>query len=156
MPQTAYGVQEKDVPEMLVVSVTRTASVETIGKEIQEAFASLMAAIAPIGFGTGMPGTICRELGDERSDGTWEIFLPVARPFAPPESIEVKTHAAAHVAFTQHVGRYDEVWRAHEAVAGWVREHGRPMVGPPRELYLNDPREAGEDNAITEVQIPIR
>jgi effector-binding domain-containing protein len=30
------------------------------------------------------------------------------------------------------------------------------MIGPPRELYLNDPREAGEDQAITEVQVPIR
>ncbi len=67
---------------MLVASVTRTASLATIGKEIREAFASLMAATAPNGFGTGMPGTICRALGDERSDGTWEIFLPVARPFA--------------------------------------------------------------------------
>lgn len=152
----AYEVQEKDVPEMLVASVTRTASIATIGKEIQEAFSTLMAVIAPVGFGQGMPGTICRELGDERTDGTWEIFLPVARPFEAPEGIEVKTHAAAHVAFATHVGRYDEVWRAHDAVAGWVREHGRPMVGPPRELYLNDPREAGEDHAITEVQVPIR
>jgi effector-binding domain-containing protein len=151
----AYEVREKDVPEMLVASVTRSASVATIGKEIQEAFSSLMTAIAPIGFGQGMPGTVCLELGDEGADGTWDIFLPVARRFTPPEDIEVKTYPAAHVAFTQHVGRYDEVWRAHDAVASWVRLHARPMVGPPRELYLNDPHEAGEDRAITEVQVPI-
>jgi effector-binding domain-containing protein len=152
----AYEVSEKDVPEMLVASVTRTASITTIGKEVQEAFATLMEAIAPIGFGDGMPGTICLRLGDERSDGTWEIFLPVARRFDPPEGIEVKLHPAMHVAFATHVGRYDEVGRAHEAIDVWRREQQRPMVGPPRELYLNDPRETGEENAVTEVQVPIR
>jgi effector-binding domain-containing protein len=151
-----YEVREKDVPEMLVASVTRTASLATIGKEIQEALATLMEAIGPVGFGAGMPGTICRELGDERSDGTWEIFLPVARRFEPPAGVQVKAYPAAHVAFAVHVGRYDEVGRVHEAIDAWLREQRRPMIGPPRELYLNDPREAGEENAVTEVQVPIR
>jgi effector-binding domain-containing protein len=151
-----YEVQEKDIPEMLVASVTRTASVATIGKEIQEAFATLMKAITPIGFGQGMPGTICSELGDERADGTWEIFLPVARRFESPEGVQVKTYPAMHVAYLVHIGRYDEVGCAHEAIETWLREQHRPMLGPPRELYLNDPREAGEDQAITEVQVPTR
>jgi effector-binding domain-containing protein len=151
-----YEVREKDVPEMLVASVTRTASIATIGKEIQEAFATLMEAIGPVGFGQGMPGTICLELGDERSDGTWEIFLPAARRFEPPAGVQVKTYPAMHVAFATHVGRYDEVRGAHAAIDAWLREQQRPMIGPPRELYLNDPREAGEDQAITEVQVPIR
>ncbi|MGZ4124924.1 MAG: GyrI-like domain-containing protein [Actinomycetota bacterium] len=151
-----YEVREKDVPEMLVASVTRTASVATIGKEIQEAFATLMEAIGPVGFGRGMPGTVCLRLGDERSDGTWEIFLPADRPFEPPEGIEVKMQPAMHVAFTTHVGRYDGVGQAHEAIDAWLRREQRPMLGPPRELYLNDPRQAGEDQAITEVQVPIR
>lgn len=151
-----YEVREKDVPEMLVAAVTRTASVATIGKEVQEAFATLMEAIGPVGFGAGMPGTICLELGDGVSDGTWEIFLPVARRFEPPAGMQVKTYPATHVAFATHVGRYDEVGRAHEAIDAWLLQEQRPMIGPPRELYLNDPREAGEDQAITEVQIPIR
>lgn len=151
-----YEVREKEVPQMLVASVTRTASIATIGKEIQEAFATLMGVIGPIGFGQGMPGTVCLRLGDERSDGTWEIFLPVARRFEPPKGIEVKVQPAMHVAFTMHVGRYDEVGPAHEAIDAWLREQQRPMIGPPRELYLNDPRVAGEDQAITEVQVPIR
>jgi effector-binding domain-containing protein len=151
-----YEVREKDVPEMLVASVTRTASLATIGKEIREAFATLVEAISPVGFGAGMPGTICIELGDERSDGTWEIFLPVARRFEPPPGMQVKSFPATHVAFATHVGRYDEVGAVHAAIDAWIREHQRPMLGPPRELYLNDPREAGEENAVTEVQVPIR
>jgi effector-binding domain-containing protein len=152
----SYQVREKDVPEMLVASVTRTASLATVGKEIHEAFATLMEAIAPVGYGAGMPGTICLRLGDERSDGTWEIFLPVAGPFEPPEGIEVKTLPATHVAFTTHVGPYAACGAAHEAVASWIREERRPIAGPDRELYLNDPREAGEEHAVTEVQVPIR
>jgi effector-binding domain-containing protein len=150
-----YDVQEKAAPQMLVASVTRTASTATIGKEIQEAFATLMAAVGPVGYGDGMPGVICYELGDDHRDGTWEVFMPVAHPFEPPTGIQVKTFPAVTVAFTRHFGVYETLPDAHEAVAIWIHDNRRRAAGPARELYMNDPREAGEENAITEVQVPI-
>lgn len=150
-----YEVQEKAAPEMLVASVTRTASTATIGKEIQEAFTTLMTAVGPVGYGDGMPGTICHDLGDDHRDGTWEVFMPVARPFEPAAGVEVKTFPAIRVAFTRHFGVYETLPDAHEAVAIWIRDNGLRAAGPARELYVNDPHEAGEENAITEVQVPI-
>ena len=150
-----YEVIEKDVPEVLVASVTRVAPLATIGKEIGEAFHELMETVEPVGYGPGMPGTICLEPVDEVLDGRWEIFMPVARSFEPPEGMEVKPLPAAHVASAVHVGRYDRLGEAYEALELWAREHQREIVGPPRELYLNDPYEAGEDRAETELQFPI-
>lgn len=150
-----YEIRVKDVPELLVAATTRQASLDTIGKEIKEAFVELMGAVAPVGYGRGMPGAICHELPDQISDGTWEIFMPVAAPFDAPQGVEVKRLPAIRVAYTLHVGRYEGCALALEAVAAWVADHGRQVVGPCRELYVNDPGESGEDHAITEVQVPV-
>ena len=150
-----YEVHEKDIPAMLVASITRTASTATIGKEIQEAFMTLMELVGPVGYGEGMPGTIYHGFADAHQDGTCEVFMPVARPFEPPEGVEVKMLPAARVAFTRHYGLYEALPEAHLAIETWILDTGRSMVGPPRELYLNDPHESGEENAITEVQVPI-
>jgi len=151
-----YDVQVKEVPELLVASVTRYASQATIGKEIGEGFASLMEAVGPVGYGNGMPGIAYPDVIDEWTDGTIEIFMPVARHFDPPEGMEVKLQPAMTVAWTIHRGPYAECALAYHTLVGWIQEHGHEMAGAPRELYLNDPGEAGEDEALTEIQFPIR
>ena len=150
-----YDVREKDVSEMLVASTTRQASLDTIGKEMQQAFVELMRAVGPVGYGEGMPGAICHELPDQITDGTWEMFMPTSAPFEPPEGIEVKHLPAGRVAFAVHIGPYEGCAAAYEAVTTWIGATGRTIVGPPRELYLNDPNAVGEEHAVTEVQVPI-
>jgi effector-binding domain-containing protein len=150
-----YEVVVKEEPELLVASVTRYASLATIGKEIEEGFGALMGAVGPIGYGRGMPGVVYHDVVDEWTDGTIELFMPVAAPFDAPEGIEVKTQPATTVASTIHRGPYAECAPAYHTLTGWIQEHGHEIAGPPRELYLNDPREVGEDEALTEIQFPI-
>jgi effector-binding domain-containing protein len=150
-----YDVREKDVPETLVASTMREASLDTIGKEIEQAYLDLMRAIAPVGYGTGVPGVICHQLPDQMTDGRWEVFMPVAAPFDAEEGIQVKRLPAGRVAYTVHVGPYEGCAQALGAVAAWIAAQGRRIAGPSRELYLNDPRTSGEEHAITEVQVPI-
>lgn len=151
-----YEVGVKEVPELLVAATTRRASLATIGKEVQEAFGTLMRVVGPIGYGAGMPGVVYHEMVDEGTDSALEVFMPVARAFDPPEGVEVKTMPAATVAFTIHRGPYDRLGRAHDAVHEWIAENDREQVGAPVELYLNDPRAVGPDEALTEVRLPIR
>ena len=151
-----YEVQIKEEPELLVASITRYASAATIGKEVQEGLLALWQAVGPTGFGRGMPGVVYYDVVDELTDGTIELFMPVARPFDTPEGIEVKTLPAMTVASTIHRGPYAECAPAYHSLTGWIQEHGHDIAGPPRELYLNDPREVGEDEALTEIQFPIR
>ncbi len=151
-----YEVRVKEVPEMLVASTTRQASLATIGKEVQEGFMTLMQAIGPVGFGPGMPGVVYHDVVDEWTDGTIEVFVPAARSFDPPEGVGVKTMPASTVAFTIHRGPYEECAAAYQVLTAWIQEHGHEHAGPPRELYLNDPHEVGEEEALTEIQFPIR
>ena len=52
---------------------------------------------------------------------------------------------AAEVAYAVAVGgqcRFPEIIGAYDAVAGWAKQRGRELDGPPREIYLFDPTQA--------------
>lgn len=40
-----------------------------------------------------------------------------------------------------HIGPYDEMLDAYEALVTWLAEEDRRPVGDPREVYLTDPEE---------------
>ncbi len=152
----AYEVTLKEVPDMLVASVRRRASMATVGKETPEAFHELAEAVIPVGFGDGMPGIIYFGKVGPETEWEMEIFMPVARPFEPPEGMQVRTLAGTTCASTVHRGPYRELEPAHDAIVAWIRANDRQVAGPPRELYLNDPNEVGEDQTLTEVLFPVR
>ena len=54
----SYEVTIKEVPDVLVASIRTRATMATVGKEIEEAFARLAGFVEPVGFGTGMPGVV--------------------------------------------------------------------------------------------------
>lgn len=152
----SYEIRIKEVPDQLVASVRRRASMASVGKEVPEAFRELSEAVAPVGFGTGMPGVTY--LGEVSPQTEWdmEIFMPVATRFEPPEGMEVRILSGATCASTIHRGPYDEIGPAYDALTSWVGERGHQVAGPPWELYLNDPNEVGQDAALTEILMPIR
>jgi effector-binding domain-containing protein len=136
--------KEEDVPAMLVASIRTGASLATVGKEIQEAFARLGEVVGLVGFGDGMPGMITHEMPAEGYDDMdVEIVMPIRERMEPPPGVEVRVLEGGTVASTIHRGRYDQVGRAYEALTAWVPAHGRDFGGPPREFYLNDPHQGG-------------
>jgi effector-binding domain-containing protein len=42
---------------------------------------------------------------------------------------------AGNVATTTHLGPYDSLYRAHDAIHRWCRGHGHAMAGPSWEVY---------------------
>jgi effector-binding domain-containing protein len=148
-----YEIQIKDVPDQLVASVRRLATMSTVGKEIPEAFRELAEAVGPVGFGQGMPGV--EYLGEVGPDTEWEmvVFVPVAERFEPPEEMEVAVLPGTTFASTIHRGPYEECGAAYDALRTWIAESEYEMAGPPRELYLNDPRE--EEEPLTEILFPV-
>ena len=90
----SYEIEIKEIPDHLVASVRRRASIANVGKEVPEAFHELMEAVGPVGYGDGMPGVVyCGEVGPE-TEWDMEIFMPVAAPFDPPEGMTSRSRAA--------------------------------------------------------------
>ncbi|HET6713844.1 MAG TPA: GyrI-like domain-containing protein [Actinomycetota bacterium] len=149
-----YDVTIKEEPDELVASIRTRIRPERIGDVIPDAFERLMGCVGPVGYGNGMPGIVMHEMR-EPEVADIEVFMPVADRFDPPEGVEVTTLRGGTMAATVHTGPYDASGAAYEALNEWIDEHGRQIVGPPREHYLNDPHVVGMDRAETEIEVPL-
>lgn len=149
-----YDVMIKEEPDELVASIRRRITPERIPDMIPDSFERLMECVGPVGFGEGMPGIVMHEIR-ESEVADIEVFVPVAERFDPPSGIDVLTLPGGTMAATIHTGPYDGTEAAYEALAIWIDEHGRQIVGPAREHYLNDPDVVGMKRAQTEIEFPI-
>lgn len=69
-------------------------------------------------------------------DVGWEV----EPPFAADGPVAAVSTPAGMVATAVHIGPYDRVGEAHEAIMRWCRFNDRPVAGPNWEVY-DHPRE---------------
>jgi AraC family transcriptional regulator len=111
---------------------------------------------------TGPPVFICHEItvdkvmeADKNGTANVEVGAPIAEKIPETEDIKCYTLPGGNMAKTVHKGRYDDCGPTYERLYKWLGEKGKTITGPVREMYLNDPNEVGEENAITEIYAPI-
>ena len=152
-----YEVQVKEVPTQYVAAVYKRVSMDTIGKEVQEAFGELGATAGKAGLQlAGPPFLVMADVFDEETDGDIELCFPLATPFGGEGEVYGREVEGGTVASTIHRGPYDEIGPAYHTLTGWIQEHGHEIVGPPREVYLTNPDESPPSEYLTEIQFPIR
>lgn len=109
---------------------------------------------------TGMPEAIYLTLPDvtPEDQAEYELWAPIAGgagTTSPEEDgVGVKRIEAETVAATVHRGSYDDLPATYSELYRWVGEHGYQVVGPPREVYLSDPK-TGPEETLTEIQFPV-
>ncbi|XVV07428.1 MerR family transcriptional regulator [Actinosynnema sp. CA-248983] len=54
-----------------------------------------------------------------------------------------------------HVGPYDQVPLTAHALLAWCVEHGHPLRGPIREVYVSNPATTEPDHLVTHLMIPL-
>jgi AraC family transcriptional regulator len=59
------------------------------------------------------------------------------------------------MAKTHHKGPYEECGPTYEKLFAWLAANGKKIVGPTRELYLNDPHEVPPEEILTEIFAPV-
>jgi effector-binding domain-containing protein len=64
-----------------------------------------------------------------------EFGVQVDRPFPDGDGVTCSATPAGTVATTVHVGPYDQLSAAHEAVRAWCAVQGRVVAGPAWEVY---------------------
>ena len=149
-----YDVMIKEEPDQVVATIRRRITPGRIPQVVPDAFEHLMEAVGPVGYGDGMPGIVMHEMRPPEVADI-EVFMPVAERFEPPAGVEVTTLPGGTMAATVHTGPYGESGPAYEALTEWIDEHGKQIVGPPREHYLNDPNIVGMEHAETEIEFPV-
>ncbi|NIM44938.1 MAG: transcriptional regulator [Nitrososphaeria archaeon] len=111
---------------------------------------------------TAPPIFVCHETAEEamEADKTGNALIEVAAPIAEniEETKEIKCYTlpGGKMAKIIHKGPYDKCEPTYEKIFAWIEKNGKKIAGPTREAYLNDPREVGLEEAITEIYVPIK
>lgn len=150
-----YDVIQQDLRPQPVISIRERLGQGQLQAFFGRAFADLYAHIGRHGVPPrGEPFVIYHAFGPDGVDA--EVCLPV--PTLLPETERVGYHElpAVTVVETLHVGPYDELGRAYQALSDWIHDHGLEAAGPVRERYLNEPGPGVPPTTYrTIVQVPI-
>ncbi len=153
----AHEITVKHVAAQPVAAVRTHTSLATIGPAVQAGFGSLMAYLAKAGVDpAAAPLVVYHDVIDRETSGDVEICIPVARSVAGEGEVYGAELPAADVATTVHQGAYAELGHVYQTLADWIQGQGHEVAGPPREIYLNDPRTVAEEELLTEIDWPIR
>jgi effector-binding domain-containing protein len=125
--------------------VSYEARPEDIGRKAGEAFGTVAAYLARIGVAVTGPAVSCYTMGPE----TFQVAsgFVVSGPFEPGEGVEPYRLPEGEVATTTHVGAYDQLGKAYDALREGVAAQGRRLVetGLMWEEYWSGPEAPPEE-----------
>jgi AraC family transcriptional regulator len=85
-----------------------------------------------------------------------QLGVPVS-PAAWTDGLERAVLPGGPAAVLRHVGPYEELPQAVQALFAWLSEHGEQAAGPFWESYVTDPSEEPEPaRRITEIVAPLK
>jgi effector-binding domain-containing protein len=150
-----YDFTIREVPAQPIISIRGRFAPAEISSFLGRCFADLYGRVGLLGVAAaGHPFVIYHELGGTEIDA--EVCVPLVSEISAHGRIESRVLEPATVAQTLHIGPYDELGVAYEALDAWVREHDFEVAGPVRERYLNGPDAAGSPAGYrTEIEMPI-
>jgi effector-binding domain-containing protein len=146
-----YEIQVKQLQRQDTAVIHATCGSADIGEVLSGIFSEVMAHIAASGvqpaggaFGRYEPAPPGFRI---------EAGFTVTTPVVGGGRVEPGELPGGEAATCLHVGPYDTVSAAYEAVESWMRENGREAGGPPWEVYLTGPEVQPPQ---TEVVFPLR
>jgi effector-binding domain-containing protein len=150
-----YQIALHDLETQPIVSIRGRHAQAEIPGFLGRSFGLLFGHLKLLGVDpAGPPFVIYHAFGPAGMDA--EVCVPVATPVSAKGGVESRILPAMTVARTLHVGPYEDLGGAYDAVTDWIRGRGFELAGPMRERYLNSP----DDNVSpaeyqTEVEIPV-
>lgn len=147
-----YSVAIEDRPAVPIASVRKEIDQSAIGAWMGEAVGLIMSALAAAGLGpTGPMYSRYHTWVDDRTD--CEVGFPISGP--APDPLNSSEIPAGQSAATLHVGPYQEIPAAYEAITAWLESRGIAPGAGPYEVYLSDPGSTPPARLETEVVWPL-
>ena len=69
--------------------------------------------------------------------------------------VKIKEIPAHQVVSTVYKGPYGQAAQIYQALMKYAMENSYDIVGPVKEIYINNPMEVSESELLTEVQFPV-
>lgn len=153
------GVLERDVPARLVLTMTRSATLDELPDVLPELTHRLFSHLIEVGAElTGPLFVVFHGHVSEDSDGPLEMCAPIGAPLVPAEGMVVRVepaHREAYVPLTQEQAAQPQVVAVHDAVATWLHQQGCSLAVAAREVYLPAWGHAAPDEVVAEVAYPM-
>jgi len=135
---TTYEIESRNLAEQDTAVEYTTLAVTEIGPWLGKAFGEVASYLARKGAGpAGMPFARYHPTSDNRFDV--EAGFPASTPTGGEGEVEPSDLPGGLAAVTVHIGPYDAMEPAYEALRTWVQTHGGEPVGDAWEVYLSDP-----------------
>ena len=138
---TEHEVETRDLSELETAVEYATLPVAEIGPWLQHAFREVAAYLERKGAGPA-GAAFARYRRIENGLVEVEAGYPASTPTSGEGEVEPSDLPGGPAVATVHVGPYDAIEAASEALAAWIRARGGEPVGDAWEVYLVDPNVA--------------
>jgi effector-binding domain-containing protein len=151
----SYEIKLLELPDQSTLVMRSTLPVDKLPEFFGKAYGGIMAYLGELGeYPAGMPFGAFFNLDMDALDV--EAGFPVARKFEGKGEIKSGIIPAGKYISTIHIGGYDAVKPAYDALAQWAKDHGYEPSGIAYEYYLNDPSADPTVKPETEIRFPIK
>ena len=151
-----YEIEVVDVPPQQVMATKRHTNLAKIGSDIGSGFGAVMETMGRQSVeATGPPLVVYLNMMEAESDFDIETCIPASGRPTPSSEVYERELEGGPMATTLHHGPYDGLANAYQALTQWIQEHGHTVVGPPREIYLNDPQSVASSDLLTRIEFPV-
>jgi len=110
----------------------------------------------------GRPIFVCHEQNaeeavkaDKEGNADVEVAVPVSGEVQGTDDVMAYELPGGRMARIVHQGPYEAAGPSYEKLFAWLKENGREITGPTREVYVSDPRTTPPDQLITEIYAPL-
>jgi effector-binding domain-containing protein len=133
-----YQFELQQQPAQPALVIRARAAVQELPQVFGEAYDALMRYLAELGEQpTGMPFAAYHNLDMQNLD--LEIGFPVSRPLPGKGTIQPGELPAGKWARVLHVGPYEQLRDAYEALTSWIADQGYRPSGVSYEAYCSEP-----------------
>ncbi|MDD3364535.1 MAG: GyrI-like domain-containing protein [Syntrophomonas sp.] len=133
-----------------VISIRTRSSVENLPQVLGGAYGSIMNYLNEIGVEpAGAP--FVGYFNMDMHDLDIEVGFPVSKPLAGKGELKPGEIPAGPQVSCIHIGPYNQVEPAYNAIMEWIAANGHTSTGVCYEFYLNDPANTPANELLTKI-----
>ncbi len=152
------NIEVKKVNEIQAACIFHNGTPATIGDDMPRLLGQLIGWAQQQGLQmTGPPFAVYYSMPEDMAKGhmQFEVGVPISGAAQETEDIKIKTFPAQNVLSAIHKGPYSQIASVYAAIMEYITKNGYEVIGPPMELWLNNPMEVAESELLTEVRFPV-
>ncbi|MBN1538166.1 MAG: GyrI-like domain-containing protein [Anaerolineales bacterium] len=151
----SYECQLIDRPVQPVASIRTRAAVENLPQVLGQAYGAIAQYLGQIGqFPAGEPFAAYYNM--DMQDLDLEIGFPVSAKIPGKETIQPGEIPGGKAVVCMHVGPYDKIAAAYEAMDAWMKTNHIEPTGICYEFYLKDPQTTPPEALETRIVFPVK